>query len=122
MGTARIHEGVRQMRFEGLLDRQTRGEISVPALLTTREVGEKSMKLMKLGRRVSRRSGPGLMLGAALVAVAGAFRAEPRRKRHPACRRREAQSGSCAERENLAGDAKGKDAMGRRRESCIHRR
>ena len=37
-------------------------------------------------------------------------------KRHPACRRREAQSGSCAERENLAGDAKGKDAMGRRRE------
>src|SRR5271166_6588224 len=34
-------------------------------------------------------------------------------KRHPACRRREAQSGSCAERENLAGDAKGKDAMGR---------
>src|ERR1700730_5904929 len=29
-------------------------------------------------------------------------------KRHPACRRREAQSGSCMERENLAGDAKGK--------------
>src|ERR1700732_4327775 len=29
-------------------------------------------------------------------------------KRHPACRRREAQSGSCTERENLAGDAKGK--------------
>src|ERR1700730_8559911 len=29
-------------------------------------------------------------------------------KRHPACRRRQAQSGSCAERENLAGDAKGK--------------
>src|SRR6516225_10466334 len=29
-------------------------------------------------------------------------------KRHPACRRREAQSGSCRERENLAGDAKGK--------------
>ena len=28
MGTARIHEGVRQMRFEGLLDRQTRGEIT----------------------------------------------------------------------------------------------
>ena len=27
MGTAR-HEGVRQMRFEGLLDRQTRGEIT----------------------------------------------------------------------------------------------
>ena len=43
-------------------------------------------------------------------------------KRHPACRRREAQSGSCTERENLTGDAKGKDAMGRRRESCIHRR
>src|SRR5258708_7735413 len=29
-------------------------------------------------------------------------------KRHPACRRREAQSGSWTERENLAGDAKGK--------------
>src|SRR6202030_66979 len=29
-------------------------------------------------------------------------------KRHPACRRREAQSRSCMERENLAGDAKGK--------------
>lgn len=28
MGTTRIHEGVRQMRFEGLLDRQTRGEIT----------------------------------------------------------------------------------------------
>ena len=28
MGTARFHEGVRQMRFEGLLDRQTRGEIT----------------------------------------------------------------------------------------------
>jgi transposase len=28
MGTARIYEGVRQMRFEGLLDRQTRGEIT----------------------------------------------------------------------------------------------
>jgi hypothetical protein len=33
-------------------------------------------------------------------------------KRHPACRRREAQSGSCTERENLAGDAKGKGASG----------
>ena len=43
-------------------------------------------------------------------------------ERHPACRRREAQPGSCKERENLAGDAKGKDAMGRRRGNCIHRR
>src|SRR3974390_1529980 len=43
-------------------------------------------------------------------------------KRHPACRRREAQPGSCMERENLAGDAKGKDAMGRRRANCLHRR
>ena len=33
-------------------------------------------------------------------------------KRHPAYRRRETQSGSCAERENLAGDAKGKGASG----------
>ena len=33
-------------------------------------------------------------------------------KRHPAWRRREAQSGSCTERENLAGDGKGKGASG----------
>ena len=40
-----------------------------------------------------------------------------RPKRHPACRRREAQSGSCTERENLAGDAKGKGASGSNREA-----
>jgi hypothetical protein len=33
-------------------------------------------------------------------------------ERHPACRRREAQPGSCKERENLAGDAKGKGTSG----------
>src|ERR1700680_4770087 len=38
-------------------------------------------------------------------------------KRHPACRRREAQSGSCTERENLAGDGKGKGASGSNREA-----
>jgi hypothetical protein len=38
-------------------------------------------------------------------------------KRHPACRRREAQSGSCTERENLAGDAKGKGASGSNHEA-----
>ena len=38
-------------------------------------------------------------------------------KRHPAYRRREAQSGSCTERENLAGDAKGKGASGSNREA-----
>ena len=38
-------------------------------------------------------------------------------KRHPACRRREAQLGSCMERENLAGDAKGKGASGANREA-----
>src|SRR5258708_3016382 len=38
-------------------------------------------------------------------------------KRHPACRRREAQSGSCTERENLHGDAKGKGAGGSNREA-----
>ena len=38
-------------------------------------------------------------------------------KRHPACRRREAQSGSCAERENLAGDAKGKGTSDSNREA-----
>src|SRR6266496_1089136 len=38
-------------------------------------------------------------------------------KRHPAWRRREAQSGSCTERENLAGDAKGKSTSGYDREA-----
>src|SRR5437870_11804339 len=38
-------------------------------------------------------------------------------KRHPACRRREAQSGSCTERENLAGDVMGKGASGSNREA-----
>jgi hypothetical protein len=38
-------------------------------------------------------------------------------KRHPACRRREAQLGSCTERENLDGDAKGKGASGSNREA-----
>src|SRR5437870_6669741 len=38
-------------------------------------------------------------------------------KRHPAWRRREAQSGSCTERENLAGDAKGKGTSGSHREA-----
>jgi hypothetical protein len=38
-------------------------------------------------------------------------------ERHPACRRREAQPGSCAERENLAGNGKGKDASGSNREA-----
>src|SRR3984885_1204923 len=38
-------------------------------------------------------------------------------ERHPACRRREAQPGSCKERENLAGDAKGKGTSGPNREA-----
>src|SRR5215510_13340301 len=38
-------------------------------------------------------------------------------ERHPACRRREARSGSGMERENLAGDAKGKGASGSNREA-----
>ena len=38
-------------------------------------------------------------------------------KRHPAYRRRETQSGSCTERENLTGDAKGKSASGYNREA-----
>src|SRR5271157_3950438 len=37
--------------------------------------------------------------------------------RHPACRRREAQPGSNMERENLAGDAKGKGTSGSNREA-----
>ena len=38
-------------------------------------------------------------------------------ERHPACRRREARPGSCTERENLAGDAKGKGTSGSNREA-----
>ena len=38
-------------------------------------------------------------------------------ERHPACRQREARSGSGTERENLAGDAKGKGASGCNREA-----
>ncbi len=37
--------------------------------------------------------------------------------RHPACRWREAQPGSCTERENLAGDVKGKGASGNNRKA-----
>ena len=44
----------------------------------------------------------GISLGEALILP----------KRHPAYRRRESQSGSCTERENLHGDAKGKGASG----------
>src|SRR6185503_16316668 len=40
-----------------------------------------------------------------------------RPERHPACRRREAQPGSCTERENLTGDAKGKGASGPNRKA-----
>src|SRR5215831_15162026 len=36
---------------------------------------------------------------------------------HPACRRREARPGSCMERENLHGDAKGKGTSGSNREA-----
>src|SRR6267154_4330328 len=39
-----------------------------------------------------------------------------RPERHPACRRREAQPGSCMERENLCSDAKGEIASGSNRE------
>src|SRR6516165_4168658 len=37
-------------------------------------------------------------------------------ERHPACRRREAQPGSCTERENLCPDANGEIASGSNRE------
>src|ERR1700736_5557449 len=38
-------------------------------------------------------------------------------ERHPACRRRESQPGTCKERENLAGDAKGKGTSDSNREA-----
>jgi hypothetical protein len=38
-------------------------------------------------------------------------------ERHPACRRREARPVSCMERENLAGDVKGKGTSGSNREA-----
>jgi hypothetical protein len=40
-----------------------------------------------------------------------------RTERHPACRQREARPGSCMERENLAGDGKGKGTSGDNREA-----
>ena len=40
-----------------------------------------------------------------------------RTERYPSCRQREARSGSGTERENLAGDAKGKGASGSNREA-----
>ena len=45
-------------------------------------------------------------------------------ERHPACRRRESRLGSGTERENLAGDVKGKGASGRtaRPKVPMHRR
>src|SRR5438034_7954167 len=48
------------------------------------------------------------------ISLGGVLR---RPKPHPACRRREAQPGSCTERENLIGDAKGKGASGSNREA-----
>ena len=38
-------------------------------------------------------------------------------ERHPACRQREARLGSCMERENLAGDGKGKGTSGDNRDA-----
>ena len=38
-------------------------------------------------------------------------------ERHPACRQREARPGFCTERENLAGDDKGKSTSGSNREA-----
>ena len=49
----------------------------------------------------------GISLGEALILP----------KRHPAYRRRESQSGSCTERENLHGDAKGKGTIGYNRKA-----
>src|SRR5260370_35941125 len=48
------------------------------------------------------------------ISLGGVLR---RPERHPACRWREAQPGSCTERENLIGDAKGKGASGSNREA-----
>src|SRR5260221_7787571 len=38
-------------------------------------------------------------------------------ERHPACRQRDARPGYCTERENLAGDGKGKSTSGSNREA-----
>src|SRR5258708_31537710 len=48
------------------------------------------------------------------ISLGGVLR---RPKRHPACRRREAETGACKERETLIGDAKGKGASGSIREA-----
>jgi DNA-binding transcriptional regulator YiaG len=51
MGTARIHEGVRQMRFEGLLDRQTRGEITQEEAATVLGVSVRTFQRWRNGMR-----------------------------------------------------------------------
>ena len=77
------------------------------------ERGERKQTMVKCRKRIRRCQNRGLTLLPG-ISLGDALRLP---KRHPACRRREAQSGSCTERENLAGDAKGKGASGSNREA-----
>ena len=79
------------------------------ARLREASASEPSMKCRKRIRRCQNRGVtlPPISSGDALI----------RPERHPACRRREARSGSWMERENLAGDGKGKGASGSNREA-----
>src|SRR5437667_7928799 len=81
------------------------GTISRRVGLREASASEPSMKCRKLFRRCQNRGvtlPPGSARGKALILP----------ERHPACRRREAQSGSGTERENLRSDAKGGIASG----------
>jgi transposase len=44
MDRTRVHEGVRQMRFEGLLERQERGELSQGEAAELLGMGERSFR------------------------------------------------------------------------------
>src|ERR1700693_6199652 len=77
------------------------------ARLREASASDPSMKCRNRIRKPGADPSPGISLGDALRLP----------KRHPAFRWREAQSGSCMERENLAGDAKGKGASGSNREA-----
>src|SRR6202047_780310 len=72
-----------------------------------------SEPLQKCRKRIRRCQNRGLALPSR-ISLGDALRLP---KRHPACRRREAQLGSCTEREYLDGDASGKGTSGSNREA-----
>src|SRR5207302_9899771 len=85
------------------------GRISRRVRLREASASEPSMNCRKRIRRCQNRG---------MTLPPGSVRENPEAlpERHPACRRREAQPGSCTERENLCSDAKGGITSGENRE------